>query len=602
MSFNTALNGLHASHKRLEVAANNISNVGTHGFKSSRAEFAALYSSSMAGGVRNAIGDGVRLANVSQNFSEGSVQSNSGGLLDMRIQGKGFFVVSDNSGLSYTRAGAFHKDASDYVVDSHGGRLQGYSVDGKGTVINGVRSDLKIDTSNMAPKMTTRVTETVNLDASLASLSILPAFNPNDPSTYTKVISRTIKDGGAAEIVEVKGVDFNGKETLRVRGRPAIPPADHELKQYFAKTGDNQWTMYTLIDGRNPVEPVSTKPLSTHIVQNTNRAVVVGGDEPIKTGVDNTFVLSGWKPAQQVDGHWGVSPASNTGSLTLTLSEGGIEGIDKSDAVVPREVPAFNPVDIKSFSKRFDTPIFDSQGNKHEMNQYFVKDDTNSWKMHLLINGRNPMDPTSAAPLTTQIKFNADGTFQAMMAGDGLELVNDAVTLKNWLPARVIDAGKTSERWLANGARGNDAGIAIDMTGLTQYNAKTSRVSPQQDGHGAGSLTGIGVDKDGVVRATFSNGERRSIGQVMLASFANEQGLRSTTNNRWKETSASGIANMDSPDTGILGGILGGSLENSNVKLTDELVELIVAQTAYQANSKVLSTESTLLQTLIQSI
>lgn len=740
MSFNTALNGLHASHKRLEIAANNIANVGTYGFKSSRGEFAALFNSSMDGGVRNTVGHGVRLANVSQNFSEGKIHSNSGGLLDMRIQGKGFFVVSDNTGLSYSRAGAFHKDASDYVVDSYGGRLQGYNMDGNGKVIAGVRTDLKIDASNMAPKVTSKITETLNLDASSPSLSMLPAFNPNDPSTYTKVISRTIKDGGAEEVKEVHGAVYEDKRALLVRGRPAIPPADHELKQYFVKAGDNQWTMYTLIDGRNPVDhatntplkatvtmradgsyslagdskdivslpknelrltgwqpaeqvngvwgaaaasspgtlnmplndgvtnalsetdpvlklrpefdpadpasytkhintkvldsagnehvvqqyfvkiedrrwvaftlidgrnpadPSSTKPLTVNIGRSTLGSVVVGGDEHITGASEKEFVVKGWKPAEKVDGNWVASPAANNGWLSLSLSEGGVEGIDRGDAVMGRVVRTFVPADTNSYNKRFNTPIFDSQGNKHEMNQYFVKDDTNSWQMHVLVNGRNPADPNSTAPLTAQIKFNTDGSLQAMTADDGLQVVNNAVTLKNWVPARVIGAGRSNEQWLANGARSNEAGIAMDMTKLTQYNAATTRVSPQQNGHGAGELSGIGIDKNGVLRANFTNGQNKNIGQVMLASFANEQGLKADSNNRWKETNASGIANMDSPTTGILGGIEGGSLEGSNVELTDELVELIVAQTSYQANSKVLSTEATLMQTLIQSI
>jgi flagellar hook protein FlgE len=740
MSFNTALNGLHAAHKRLEIAANNIANVGTFGFKSSRGEFAALFNSSMDGGVRNAVGHGVRLANVSQNFSEGSVHSNSGGLLDMRIQGKGFFVVSDNTGLSYSRAGAFRKDASDYVVDSYGGRLQGYSIGGDGRVISGVRTDLKIDTSNMAPKVTSRMTETLNLDAASPSLSTLPVFNPNDPSTYTKVITRTIKDGGAPEVKEIHGQVYNEKRALLVRGRPAIPPADHELKQYFVKAGDNQWTMYTLIDGRNPsdhatntplkatvtmgadgsyslagdgkdivslpknellltgwkpaeqvngvwgaaaasgtgtikmplndgvtnalaesdpvlkprpefdpnnpasytknittkvldsagkehavqqyfvktdgrswvaftlidgrnpVDPASTKPLVVNISRNTLGSVVVGGDEHMTSSSEKEFVVKGWKPAEKVDGNWVASPAVNNGWLSLSLSEGGVNGVDKADAVMGRVVPAFVPTDTNSYNKRFETPIYDSQGNKHVMNQYFIKDDTNSWQMHVLVNGRNPTDPNSTAPLTAQIKFNTDGSLQTMTAGDGLQVVNNTVTLKNWVPARVLDAGRATERWLSNGARSNEAGVVVDMAKMTQYNAATTRVSPQQDGHGAGELSRIGIDKNGILRANFTNGQTKNIGQVMLASFSNEQGLKPDSNNRWKETSTSGLANMDTPTTGILGGIEGGSLEGSNVTLTDELVDLIVAQTSYQANSKVLSTEATLMQTLIQSI
>jgi flagellar hook protein FlgE len=603
MSFNTALNGLHASHKRLEIAANNIANVGTVGFKSSRAEFAALYSSSMAGGLKNAIGDGVRLANVSQNFKEGTAHANSGGLLDMRIQGKGFFVVSDNSGLSYTRAGAFHKDASDFIVDSHGGRLQGYSIDGRGNVMNGMRTDLKIDISNMAPKTTTRITETLNLDASMPSLSTLPVFNPNDPSTYTKVISRTIKDGGAAEIKEVKGQKYDNNQAILVRGRPAIPPADHELKQYFVKTDVNQWLMYTLIDGRNPVDHTSSTPLQTKITVRADGNYALAGDgKHIGQNKDREFTLDGWKPAQQVGGVWGASPAVNAGPIVLPLSDGGVNGVAEGDAILSRRVPGFDPAYQATFNKRFATPLFDSLGNQHEMSQYFVKDDTNSWRMHLLVNGRNPITPDSTQPLSAAITFKSDGTVQAITTDDGLEVANGMVTLKSWVPARVIDAGRTSEKWLSNGARSSEAGIAMDMAKLTQYNSATIRVSPQQDGHGAGELSGIGIDNNGIVRATFTNGQNKSIGQVMLASFSNEHGLRPDSNNRWKETSASGIANMDTPTTGILGGIVGGSLEGSNVELTDELVELIVAQTSYQANSKVLSTEATLMQTLIQAI
>ena len=167
---------------------------------------------------------------------------------------------------------------------------------------------------------------------------------------------------------------------------------------------------------------------------------------------------------------------------------------------------------------------------------------------------------------------------------------------------RVTDAGKFSEKWLSNGAQGSATGLALDFNALTQYNAATARSSAVQDGHAAGELSSISVDKDGFLRAGFSNSQSKNIGQVLLASFANEQGLKQDANNRWRETNASGMANIGSPSEGTLGSVVSGSLEGSNVKLTEELVDLIVTQTAYQANSKVLSTEATLMQTLIQAI
>ncbi|KGS16221.1 flagellar hook protein FlgE, partial [Pseudomonas coronafaciens] len=187
MSFNTAISGIHAANKRLEVAGNNIANVGTLGFKSSRAQFSALYSSAQLGNGNNAVGDGVRLAAVQQNFNQGETVISSGNALDMRIQGNGFFVVSDQGSLAYTRAGAFLKDAANFVVDSDGGRLQGYAANDKGEIISGIRTDLQIDTSNVAARATTRVSENINLDSSLPSLSRLPVFDPANPATYTRV-------------------------------------------------------------------------------------------------------------------------------------------------------------------------------------------------------------------------------------------------------------------------------------------------------------------------------------------------------------------------------------------------------------------------------
>ncbi|MEE3505293.1 MULTISPECIES: flagellar hook-basal body complex protein [unclassified Pseudomonas] len=602
MSFNVSLSGLHAAHKRLEVAGNNIANVGTHGFKSSRAEFAALYLSAQLGNGHNAVGDGVRLANVSQNFSQGGVDASSGGVLDMRIQGKGFFVVSDNGALSYTRAGAFKMDKNDYIVDNEGNRLQGYGVNAKGDAVNGGRTDLKIDTSNMVPKATTEVLETMNLDSSQSALSALPVFNPDDPGTYSKVISRMVKDKGVDAVAEVRVKDAQGNETVLIQARPAIPPVEHELKQYFVKTDADQWAMYTLIDGRNPVDHTATTPLKVMITKKPDGSLSSAGEgEHIKKTSDTEFTLNGWKPAQQLNGIWAASPASNDGSIVLSLDDGAINGIDEGDVVMARRVPMFDPNDVTTFNKSFATSVYDSLGNKHEMTQYFVKDDTNSWKMHVLVNGRNPANPEKADPVSAQIIFDSYGSVQSMTGSQGLAVANRTLTLEGWVPAKVIDGGTRNEKWVSNGARSSSGGIAIDLNRLSQHNAESARVSAQQDGHAAGNINNISIDMNGVLSAGFTNGLHKKIGQVTLASFANEQGLQPDSHTHWRETNASGIANLDAPKAGTLGSIVSGALEGSNVELTNELVELIQAQVAYQANSKALSTEATLMQTLIQA-
>ena len=142
MSFNIGLSGLYAANKQLDVTGNNIANVATTGFKSSRAEFADVYSATKLGSGTQVIGNGVRLANVSQQFTNGDI-NNTGNVLDMGIQGQGFFVLSTNGSLTYTRAGTFKTDKEGYITNSDGtARLQGYAVDANGKIINGVLTDL----------------------------------------------------------------------------------------------------------------------------------------------------------------------------------------------------------------------------------------------------------------------------------------------------------------------------------------------------------------------------------------------------------------------------------------------------------------------------
>ncbi|AHG40213.1 flagellar hook protein FlgE [Pseudomonas syringae CC1557] len=559
----------------------NIANAGTLGFKSSRAQFSALYASAQLGSGHNAVGDGVRLASVQQNFNQGETVISSGNPLDMRIQGNGFFVVSDQGALAYTRAGAFLKDAANFVVDSDGGRLQGYAANDKGEIISGIRTDLQIDTSNVAARATSRVAENINLDASLPSLARLPTFDPDDPATYTRVTARTIQDVGISP----------------------VPPADHELKQYFVKTEDNQWSMYVLVDGRNPVDPDSVAPLQVSLELRPDGTLSYSGNnQHLRKVSDSEFALEGWVPASAVNGAWMANGSVNGGAVSLPLEAAGTSVLDPADTVMHRPVPDFSASDLTTYSRMFGNQIFDSQGNTHELKQYFVKDGTNSWRMHVLIDDRNPQMPASTQPLTANIVFDSHGSVASLTGSPGLTSSNgNLLQLTGWSPAMVADPGTSRERWISNGAAGGAKGIAIDFTNLLQHNSASSRSSAQVDGNSAGELKSLDVGRDGILRAGFTNGMTRDIGQVMLASFANPHGLQPRSDTRWTATADSGVPEYDVPGIGTLGSIVSGGLEGSNVVLADELIALIQAQTAYQANSKAISTEVTLMQTLIQS-
>ena len=139
MSFNIGLSGLYAANKSLDVTGNNIANVATTGFKSSRTEFQDQYAASIRGtSGGTTAGSGVTTAAVSQQFTQGTLTTGTGRSLDLAINGNGFFMVSNHGEKLYTRAGAFYPDKSGNVVDASGNKLQGYGVNAAGNVVNGV--------------------------------------------------------------------------------------------------------------------------------------------------------------------------------------------------------------------------------------------------------------------------------------------------------------------------------------------------------------------------------------------------------------------------------------------------------------------------------
>ena len=437
MSFNIGLSGLYAANKQLDVTGNNIANAATTGFKSSRAEFADIYSANKLGIGSKTIGSGVNLAAVSQNFGQGAV-NNTGNLLDMGIQGSGFFVLSDNGSLSYTRAGTFKSDKDGYVTSSDGtARLQGYGVDANGNIVNGVLTDLRIDTSNLAPKPTGSVTSEINLNSS-------------------------------------------------------------------------------------------------------------------------------------------------------------------ADAIDQAKVP-FDPTVSTSYTKKFSTMVYDTQGNAHPMDQYMVKTGGNNWSVYTLIDGRNPDGtlPTgenATAPVPSTMAFDSAGALtKVTQPGAADDQAENTLVVSGWKPGAMING-----EWKDNGAASKAGGIVINMAKTTQYNTDTSRNPPTQDGYATGQINNLTIDGSGVMFANFSNNQSRAIGQISLASFTNEQGLQPVGGTAWKETYSSGVAGYDAPKIGSLGAIQSNSLEDSNVNLTSELVDLIKAQSNYQANAKTISTQSTIMQTIIQ--
>ncbi len=192
MTFAIALSGLNAASTDLEVTANNIANVSTTGFKESRAEFAEVFAVGTQSVSSNASGSGVRTSRISQQFTQGNVDFTNNAL-DLAIGGEGFFVLSDNGGRVYTRAGAFSVDNQGNVVNAQGNRLQAYPFAGNGLFNTGTPTDLQLTTGANPPRATTSANMGLNLPAN-AAVPGNPVFDPTDPATFNHTASVTVYD------------------------------------------------------------------------------------------------------------------------------------------------------------------------------------------------------------------------------------------------------------------------------------------------------------------------------------------------------------------------------------------------------------------------
>jgi len=216
MPFRIALSGLNAASADLRVIGNNVANASTTGYKKSRTEFADIFAASNLGTTANAIGSGVKVASVSQQFTQGNIGFTDNNL-DLAISGQGFFRLNDNGVSVYSRSGAFNVDRNGYVVNPQSQRLTAYTADAGGN-ITGALGDLQLSTADLAPTATSTITVAANVDSTESAPA--PAFSRTDPTSYNHSTSLTSYDS---------------------LGNPIL------TTMYFRKTAANTWDMHTWI-------------------------------------------------------------------------------------------------------------------------------------------------------------------------------------------------------------------------------------------------------------------------------------------------------------------------------------------------------------------
>ncbi|XKH01007.1 flagellar hook protein FlgE [Marinobacter nauticus] len=639
MAFNTGLSGLRAAQVDLDVTGNNIANASTVGFKSSRAQFGDLYANGFLSSGSNPVGDGVTVQDIQQQFGQGNISFTDNGL-DMAIDGDGFFVLSDGGETRYSRAGQFGIDKEGYVVNNQNMKVQGFQADEDGN-ISGVRGDLQIETDNLAPRRTTNLQTDLNLDSRESVLERqVKNFSLNlgefdQDGSGSEVLTFAYADGSADQPVTISdtssakaiadalglapGVNASGTTSAEV---DATATADSDGNPYSTSP------LNTVISNGNLEFSINGQQLNVASVSNLqDLANVISnfGNNSISASVDGNNLSVRDSSGEPLDVQWGDTSTTNASEPTVgevsvstdrtvetvTSDEASSEFVSTFDTTDATRINAFNPIDQRTYNHATSTTVYDSLGNSHELTQFYVKEPSpgngvgqSQWSIYMQIDGEL-VGGTDQAPYTAT--FNESGELDSITDQDGDVSANGEIIITDWTPKD--PSGDP------NGADGppsdpdsvvspipepaTSSALVVDLGDATQYGSAFGVNDQQQNGYTTGRLSGLDVSDEGVIFARYTNGQSNELGQVALATFSNTDGLSPVGDTAWVETFESGQPVVGKPNTGTLGAIASSSVEESNVDLSEELVNLIIAQRNYQANAKTIETSDAVTQTII---
>jgi flagellar hook protein FlgE len=279
-----------------------------------------------------------------------------------------------------------------------------------------------------------------------------------------------------------------------------------------------------------------------------------------------------------------VSLNTGAGLPTATTNVDLNVNLDANSPIITTP-PAFDPLNSSTYTTQTSVSIYDSLGVSHTLTTYFVAGaatvapatPTKNWTAHHYITD-DPLAPVSVDTAATGATLTFNSTGKLIVPANG------QIPLAPWSPSN-SSAGPITAK--------------MDYAGSTHLSSTFSVNALKQDGLAAGKLTGVTIDDGGVIFARFSNGGSTPLGKVAMTRFSNPQGLTKLGGTTWAQSPGSGTPILGEPGTGSFGLIQSGALEQSNVDLSEQLVNLIVAQQAYQANSQTISTENSIVQTIL---
>ncbi|SPE19393.1 flagellar hook protein [Burkholderiales bacterium] len=295
---------------------------------------------------------------------------------------------------------------------------------------------------------------------------------------------------------------------------------------------------------------------------NANGEIVNSAGLPLLGYPANAGTITSAPPAPMSLSQAPVPPsATTTAGISLNLNS--------SDATIA--VP-FNMADPTTYNSSTSMTVYDSLGDAHTLSMYFAKTAADTWNVYASVDGTVYNGGAALETLT----FNSSGQLSTGVSATQALAFN-----------------------VTTGAAPMNVALTLPYASTSQYGSAFAVSSNTQNGYATGQLSGFSIGTNGTISGQYTNGQTLALGQIALANFANPQGLLALGGNQFAQSQASGAPIVGAPGSGSLGSVQSGALESSTVNITTELVNMITAQRAYQANAETVKTEDQVQQTLM---
>lgn len=573
----TAMTGLNAHARNIDVIGNNVANISTAAFKSSRLLFSSMFARTLSAGTAPGdatggtnpyqIGLGVNTAGTQRNMAGGTLTS-TGDQRDLAIDGKGWFVVDRAGEQMYTRAGSFRSNALGELTTISGERLQGYGVDANFNIVQGALGSIAIPIGGMTiAEATTMVRFSGNLDAD--------GDLPGQGARITLGSSATAGFGAVAGATPAPTAPNVLELTTRLVDveDPASPGSG---TPYFA--AGQTIEIRSAEKGGRTISTASLAITSTTTIDDLNTFLSDAMGIETTTGANP----DGFTPGVALDPTTGIlTVVGNIGDANdLVLDASDIRLLDSSGTLVRYPFVPAKAASADGESVRTSFVVYDSLGAPVEMDITMALESRSNagtvWRYFV--------ESGDASGVATQV---GTGTFAFDTQGQAISTTPITVTVDRSGTGSGTPLTMNFEFATAEGG----------MTALADSDSQIAATF--RDGAPIGTLSAFAIDTDGVVMGIFSNDVVRPLGQVVVATFANDEGLIDMGESLFKSGANSGTAAIGAPGSLGAGQVVAGALEQSNVDLGEEFIKLVLSSTGYSASSRVIRTTDELMQQLL---